>query len=448
MSRPRDWHPLAPRDPVPGDVDELARLAQRYLDTAEAIADARDSLDRISMHGSWDSDAGRAFTREAEGTAEAVRQAHVRYQRAAEGLARYVQELRDVQEDADALLRRAQQADDDLLAARARERTARSAAPDSPEAAGLDARRHEVTAAEAEIARMSAQLREVLVPRWEAAGDRAASALERISSVDGLQDSRWDDLVGAVKALGEWAGKASAILGVLALACAIVPFLQPFAALFGALALVTGAVALAGSGLAWAEGRGSGSDVAWNAVGVLSFGVGRAFTGVARGLGRAAAAGARPSYVSALRAGGSTRAQARATARSVNWSGTRGVAHGRAARARAAERRAWLPRPREIAASLSPGGVVREVVGDLRAASAVRAGGRLPSRAPDALLETVRDLPPPVRATPEVGAAIRDATRAGNVATAAGAASSYSDARELDVPLPPFQAPPVPGSAR
>ncbi len=37
MSQPADWEPLAPRDPVPGDVTEIAKLTRRYSDTAEAI---------------------------------------------------------------------------------------------------------------------------------------------------------------------------------------------------------------------------------------------------------------------------------------------------------------------------------------------------------------------------------------------------------------------------
>jgi hypothetical protein len=448
MSRPTDWHPLAGRDPVPGDADEIARLAQRYRDTAEAIRDARDTLDRLSGHEGWDSEAGREFTREARGTADKVGQAYVRYQRAADGLAAYVAELRGVQDDADALLRQAKRADDDLRAAEARQRTAESAPPDSSEAQALATRRSEVTAAEAELTRLRTTLRETVVPAWQAAGSRAAGALERISEIDGLKDSRWDDFVGAMKTLGEWAGKASAILGALALVCMLVPGLQPFAALFGALAFATGAVALAGSGLAYAEGRGDLSDVLWNAVGVLTFGAGRAFTSVARGLGRAAASAAKPSYINALRAGGSTRAQARAAARTVNWTGTRGIPHGRSLRARAGESMPWVPRPREVVASLSPRRVVGEVAGDLRAAAAVRAGGQLPSTAPDAVLGVVRGLPAQVRATPEVSAAIRNATIAGAVSTTAGAVSNYADARELGLPLPPFDGPPVPGSAR
>ena len=447
MSRPRDWHPLAARDPVPGDADELARLAERYRATADAIRDARDTLDRLSTNEAWDSDAGRAFVRKADGTAHEVGQAHVRYRRAAEGLARYVQELRDVQDDADALLRQAKRADDDLRTARARERTAAAAGPDSPEAQTLGVRRSEVASLEAELGRLTTTLQTSVVPAWQAAGERAAAALERISSVDGLKDSHWDDFVGAMKTLGKWAGIASAVLGVLALVCMFIPVLAPFAALFAALSFATGALALAGSGLAYAEGRGSVSDVLWNLAGVLTFGAGRALNGVARTLGRGAASAAKPSYITSLRASGSTRARARATARHVDWTGSRRIADGRSLRARAAERAPWVPRPREIVATMSPRGIAREALADVQARHAHRAGGVLPSQAPDRILDVVRGLPAPVRATPEVSAAMRSAGTAGRLEHGADGLSAYNDLRELGV-VATHANEPVPGSAR
>ena len=76
------------------------------------------------------------------------------------------------------------------------------------------------------------------------------------------------------------------------------------------------------------------------------------------------------------------------------------------------------------------------------------AGAPLPSQASDQIMDAVRHLPPAVRATPEVSAASRNATLAGRISDGAGAFSTYSDARQLGVPLPPFESPPVPGSAR
>lgn len=441
--RPRDWAPLASADPVPGDADEIASLAQRYHDTATAIRDARDTLERLHGNDGWDSDAGEAFRRSTRETAGQVGQALVRYERAAEGLSTYVRALREVQATADGLRLQARSVQDEVDAARSAEHLAASAPPESPEAAALAQRRAAVVAAEARLTALRSTLTSDVVPRWEAAGVAAAAALQAISSVDGLADSRWDDFVGTMKSVASWAGRAAAVLGVLALVCSIVPFLQPFAVLFAALAFAASVVSLAGNTLAYSQGRGSLSDVLWDTAGVLTFGMGRAFTSAARVLGRAAASTAKPSYIRALRAGGSTRAQARSTARTVDWTGTRGIPHGPALRQRAGGRAPWVPRPREVAASLNPRTVVREAVDDVRS---VRSGAPLASRADAAALDAVRGLPAPVRATPEVGAALRSAQTAGRVSLGAGVASTYGDARELGLPLPPQDAPPVPDS--
>lgn len=441
--RPRDWAPLAAADPVPGDADEIAALARRYSDTATAIRDARDTLERLHGHDGWDSDAGEAFRRATRETAGQVGQALVRYERAAEGLDIYVRRLREVQAQADLLRLRARAAQDELMAARSAERRAATAPAESPEALAWEHRRSAVASAEQRLAELRAALTRDVVPQWEAAGAAAAAALETISQVDGLADSRWDDFVGVMKSVATWAGRAAAVLGVLALVCTVVPFLQPFAALFAALAFAASVVSLAGNGLAYAAGRGGLSDVLWDTAGVLTFGMGRAFTSTARVLGRAAASTAKPSYVRALRAAGSTRAQARSTARTVNWTGTRAIPHGRAAQQRAAGRLPWVPRPGEVASSLSPRTVVLEAVGDVRA---MRSGAPRPSRAGDAALDAARGLPAPVRATPEVGAALRSAETAGRVALGAGVASTYGDARGLGLPLPPQDAPSLPGS--
>jgi hypothetical protein len=180
---------------------------------------------------------------------------------------------------------------------------------------------------------------------------------------------------------------------------------------------------------------------------VLTFGAGRALTGVARTLGRGAASAAKPSYIASLRASGSTRAQARATARQVDWSGTRRIVDGRSLRARAAERAPWVPRPREVAEALSPRGITREAFADIAARQAHRAGGVLPSQAPDGVLDVVRGLPAPVQATPEVSAAMRSAGTAGRLGHGAEGLSAYNDLRELGI-VPPYANEPVPGSAR
>jgi hypothetical protein len=55
--RPQDWSPLAGCDPVPGDPDEVERIGNRYVETANALRDQAARLRALSSDRSWDSDA-------------------------------------------------------------------------------------------------------------------------------------------------------------------------------------------------------------------------------------------------------------------------------------------------------------------------------------------------------------------------------------------------------
>ena len=176
-----------------------------------------------------------------------------------------------MQSRADALLRQAQADDDERRAAsRARLQNASTAQPDPH----LDSQLHQrETDARGRVDTAGSTLSD-LEDEWNAAGNRAAGAIEDVTSADGLDDSWWDDVLDVVSAVTDIAGKLSAVFGVISLICSFVPFLQPLAAVFGALALITGVISLAGHLLLYANGRASLGDVLWDVVGVVSFGAG------------------------------------------------------------------------------------------------------------------------------------------------------------------------------
>jgi hypothetical protein len=432
----------------------LAALARRYWETADAIRTARDKLTDMQKNDRWKGDAGRAFKRKTKDTAGKVGQTLVRYEKAAEGLQKYVDALREVQDDADDLLTKAKQAQAEADAARrAGMNIAMAPSPPDETPAQSDARaeavRAQMGAADAAQGRVKALQDQLpgVVSRWDQAGNEAAGALEEIHNIDGLKDSRWEDFVGAMKGLAKWAGVAAAIFGVLALVCMIIPVLAPFAALFAALAFAASLVALGGNALAYSQGRQHLSNVLWDLAGVLTFGAGRAFTSVARVLGRGAATAAKPSVIRHLRAAGATKKEAARQARRINWTGTRGIPHGKAAARRAASRGGWIPRPGELARGYNPVRAFGEAFDDIRA---VRAGVPAPSvaleAAADAVNQAVRGLPQLVQALPPVRTAINGGRAASVVADAAGVASTYGDLAQLGVPLPTFQHQPVPAS--
>lgn len=74
--RPTDWSPLHDRDPVPGDPDEIERVAKSLTDMAEEITRQAASLGTVSTTEGWDADAGRTFAHSARDLAGQLSKAH------------------------------------------------------------------------------------------------------------------------------------------------------------------------------------------------------------------------------------------------------------------------------------------------------------------------------------------------------------------------------------
>ena len=414
MSRPRDWTPLRPADPVGGDPAAIARLARRYAATAEAITTAATALRDIHDSATvWESEAGRAFRDRTTEVGNSIERAHARYAATADALADYARSLDGIQAAADLVLARAKRADEARDAAwRAREHNAALPEPD-PAAAGRAQR--ESAAATGDLHAADEDLRE-LEAQWRSAGTVAADAIREITSGDPLEDGTWDDVLDVVSVLTDLAAKLSAAFCVLALALSIIPGLQAFAAVSAALSLITGAVSLAGNVvLAW-NGRATLQDVLWDVVGVLSFGAGRAFALAGRAMTTGTRGLARPSYVQHLRNSGLTGQQAGDVVRRQGVPAGGSAASALASRARSST--GWLPTRGEWADAYRPSTLFRDPV---------------PGRAPVVHAST--------HAAPAVAAGLRGAALADGataVATTAGVAAADRTLRNsVDERKPP-----------
>lgn len=436
MSRPRDWSPLADQDPVPGDPDEVARLAARYAATAGAIRTAVDNLRRIHDSPSdWSSPAGSAFRERLGDTATSISAAYQRYQRTGEALAGYAPELRSAQDIADRALRTAQQAAHE--AAQAQQNVDHANAQNPPDTAQAHAHGIRLDQANGTIEDARRQLDRARED-WHQAGRRAAARIEDVSAHDGLKDSLWDDFLGVMQQIADIAGKLSAILGIVATICAFVPFLQPFAALFATLALIVGVIALVADSTLYASGKGSLSDVLWDIAGVISFGGGRAFTMTARTLLRGARGLAKPALIGALRAGGASARQASRIARARGVTG--GGRLAKAAMGQASSPFGWLPRGSTLANAFNPVAATRDAVRDIRAGADLLQGGV------DAARSAVRAMHSSAQGLPQVQAAVRRATVAAGVSTGMGVLGNLGDLKGAPVPWPhntPFVGQPV-----
>ena len=264
MSRPVDWAPLTSSDPTPGDPDEVAELARHYSSTATAIRTAVDALRRIHRESDeWDSRSGEEFRSKTKDTADSIERAYDRYDRTATALSSYATDLRAVQKRADDLLEQAQACADDVHSAKCQldaatdeEREAKKRSWENAQQA-LDDLRGKLPA---------------IRDDWDQAGDDAADDIDDVMGSDDLNDSTWDNISGAISAIADLAGVIASIAGVLALVLAFTP-LGP---ILGAIALAAGIIALLGHGALALGGKGDWTTVLLDAVGVLSFGAGRA----------------------------------------------------------------------------------------------------------------------------------------------------------------------------
>ncbi|MCF6506824.1 hypothetical protein E9549_05300 [Blastococcus sp. MG754426] len=356
MSRPRDWSPLRPSDPVGGDAGAVARLARQYAGTAAAITTAATALREI--HGSatvWDSGAGRAFRERTAEVAGTIEQALARYEGTAAALAGYARALEDVQARADVVLARAREAEEARDAAwRARERAAAQPEPDPV----AERRAHDDAAAATGGIRAAGEELASLEAEWRAAGETAADAVDDVLGADDLADGFWDDVLDVIAVVTGWAGKVAGALGLAAFLLGAIPGLQPFAAPFAALALAAGAVSLVGNTVLLASGRAGLDAVLWDVAGVLTFGAGRAFALAGRAVATGTRGLARPSLVTHLRGSGMTRREARAASRVA---ASPGPAAG-ALTSRARDPRGWLPTRGEWAEAYRRSGLWRDPV--------------------------------------------------------------------------------------
>uniref|UniRef100_A0AAU3I3R2 WXG100 family type VII secretion target n=1 Tax=Streptomyces sp. NBC_01393 TaxID=2903851 RepID=A0AAU3I3R2_9ACTN len=128
--RPRDWHPVADSDPIPGDPDRVAALGRQLRKTAEELDRQIRNLKAVVDVDAWDNKSGKEFREKAKGNVKKLEAAFKRYDTAATaigsevvevgggyqdklhaGSRNYASDLNRAQEIADAALKDAQDAE-------------------------------------------------------------------------------------------------------------------------------------------------------------------------------------------------------------------------------------------------------------------------------------------------------------------------------------------------
>ncbi|MER5910748.1 hypothetical protein ABT124_09650 [Streptomyces sp. NPDC001982] len=249
-------------------------LSRRFEATAKTISDTVAALHRIGKLESWDSKAGKAFAEKANDTAKTVSKAHDRYADAGAALKEYYTDLDTIQGEADKLLTQAEAQHDHLAAAKSQAEKPPKGTDDGEQ----DKLDKKVTDLQDGLDGLRGKL-VALKERHKNAGNKAAELIHDTTKGDELNDSWLDDLRDTLKIVSTVAGAIAAVCGVASLLVGWIPIIgQALAGVLGTIALSATVVSLVCHVLLAINGDGSWGDVAMDALGLATFGIGRVFS--------------------------------------------------------------------------------------------------------------------------------------------------------------------------
>lgn len=290
------WEPLADHDRVPGDPAALRHLARRMGDIGRSAHTQATSLRRLEST-SWHGEASEGF-RETAGLLPVQLEALAeRYGGVGVALNRYSHQLETAQTAARSALAAARRAQEGQRAAalgvaRMRENYASEATRSASEPPGAATAPVQpwvgpdhsalLSQADADLAVARRQL-DHAVGENDCAAGACAAVIAREADNEALRNPGGGAGASAritawARTVSVWAGNASAVLSVAAVALCWVPGLN---AVLATLAIVTGAMALSADCWLFSREEKDRSDLAWSVAGVVTGGVGKALGGAA-----------------------------------------------------------------------------------------------------------------------------------------------------------------------
>ncbi|MFI1094546.1 hypothetical protein [Streptomyces sp. NPDC020917] len=261
--RPRDWHPLAAFDPVPGDPDAILDEVAHMRQVASIL---RQEAKDLRVIGQGDGLKGRyadALRHGADGLEVHLRETAERYERVHGHLTGWAHALEDLQSEADRILRNAQtvaefDASDD-----------RHTKGDHHHAKGDD---HDGKGDDDPLAGHRASLAKVVAQRDERAAHFGSLIRHEID--DKIKDSPWEWFKDRVD---DWSATISLVVDAMswtATVIALVALATTPAGWVAGLAVWLAVGVLAGHSLLAAAGDGSWADVAMDIFGLLTMQIG------------------------------------------------------------------------------------------------------------------------------------------------------------------------------
>ncbi|MFC4464964.1 putative T7SS-secreted protein [Streptomyces xiangluensis] len=269
--RPVDWHPLAEKDPIPGDPQDIRDEVRRMKNLASTLRDQarilRKAADGDALQGKY-----ADKIREKSGDLEKhFRETAGRYERVVGDLGDWANDLEGFQERADGVLRAAKKADEEHAAeVKKKEAEAKRDGKDG------DKKSSEESDPTSHLAPYHKQLNQVISERDSRAQHYAGNIGDDISDV--IKDSGWENFkdwvhenADTIKTVVEVLSWAATIIGVIALLFTPVGWL---ATLITVTTLSLTALVGVGHTLLALSGDGSWADVAMDVFALATLGFG------------------------------------------------------------------------------------------------------------------------------------------------------------------------------
>jgi hypothetical protein len=267
--RPVDWHPLAEKDPIPGDPEDIRDEVTRMKNLASTLRDQaailRKAADGDALKGQY----ADAIREKSDDLEKHFRETAARYERVVGDLGTWADELEGFQERADGVLRAAKRADEEH-AAEVRKKEAEA------EKDGDKKAPPEESDPDSHLTPYRKQLNQVISERDSRARHHADNIGRDISDI--IKDSGWENIkdwvhehADTIKTVVEILSWAATIIGVLALLFTPVGWVAT-AVLITTLSLT--ALVGAGHTMLALSGDGNWADVAMDVFALATLGFG------------------------------------------------------------------------------------------------------------------------------------------------------------------------------
>ncbi|MEU0576171.1 putative T7SS-secreted protein [Streptomyces griseoincarnatus] len=264
--RPRDWHPLAESDPVPGDAEEIREEVTHMKSVATTLRDQAERLRKIKNDDELKGKYAGKLREESEVLEKHLREVASRYERVHVHLKKWADELQGFQEDADKVLADAKKEQDQLEAEKSKRESNEegSPTPSVGETEGDPLHTYRV------------KLSGIVGNRDDRAAHYAGKIRDEIDDI--IEDSFWDDIKGwihdnidKIKWVLDALGWAASVLGTFAPFLAFIPIIGPF---IGAFALGLSIFIAASRLVLFFAGEASLTEVLMDCVGLVAFAAG------------------------------------------------------------------------------------------------------------------------------------------------------------------------------